>query len=283
MARRHFEGRPHDGARRHFLGLAAAAAARVAATGVAIAAVPHPASARGLGWLIDLLRGGHGPRPNCILKGARITTTSSERAIEELRIGDVVEISDGELAPVRWIGRQTFKRNGSKWLRRVAPVRICRSALDEDVPRRDLFLSPTHRLLIDGYLVQACDLLNGTSILQEQPEDETLEYFNVLLDRHEVLFAEGAPVASLQWSRHDPEQFANFVELERLYGRGAPIAEEACAPTLGVGGREHLKALVRIGASPFIRMEDPLAEIYDRIARRGEQLFPDRVVTPDPT
>jgi hypothetical protein len=35
---------------------------------------------------------------------------------------------------------------------------------------------------------------------------------------------------------------------------------------------EHLKAILRLGASPLVQIRDPLRETYDRIARRGEAL-----------
>ena len=47
------------------------------------------------------------------------------------------------------------------------PIRITRSALGDDVPHADLYVTQTHAVLVDGVLVEAGNLVNGnTSPLQ---------------------------------------------------------------------------------------------------------------------
>ena len=123
------------------------------------------------------------------------------------------------------------------------PVRISPFALDDQTPHNDLYLSPAHLLFIDGVLIPAIDLVNGTSIVQAMPEGvEELDYFHIELETHEVIFAEGAPAETLLVTS-DREMFDNFVEYERLYGSAKCKAMEPYAPIVRYdGGRSELRA-----------------------------------------
>lgn len=126
----------------------------------------------------------------CFLRGTRIATPYGEVAVEDLRPGDMVLTLNRGRVPIRWIGRrvldpQTIDRPQDAW-----PVRICRGALTENVPHRDLLVSPDHCLLVQDVLIPAKLLINGTTIVQEE-RHEPFEYFHVELDRHDVVLAEG--------------------------------------------------------------------------------------------
>ena len=69
------------------------------------------------------------------------------------------------------------------------PVCIHAGAFAEHLPQRDLWVSPGHSIAIDGTLIQACNLVNGATI--EQVACDTIEYWHVELDQHDVIFAEG--------------------------------------------------------------------------------------------
>ena len=62
-------------------------------------------------------------------------------------------------------------------------------ALDAGVPHRDLMVSPRHAMFLDGVLVPACALVNGTSIIQV-PAMDRVEYFHIELDSHDVILAD---------------------------------------------------------------------------------------------
>ncbi len=214
--------------------------------------------------------------PHCFLPGTRILTSQGEVPIEELRIGDQVVTVRGEAKPIKWVGRQSFKKSGPAWQDSVLPIRIARSAIDEGTPHRDLYVSPWHALLIDGFLMRAMDLVNGTSIAPVLPCDmQVIKYFQIVLDTHEVILAEGAPAETLLvTSGKEYENFANFAEYERLYGNDAgcamtPFARKVRRPT---GGREQLNALLGLGVSYFVDVRDPLQEAHARIAARAEKV-----------
>src|SRR5262245_20096717 len=220
------------------------------------------------------------PAPVCYLRGTEIRTTKTGRRIEDLNIGDLILTLSGE-KPIKWIGRQRFARNaGSAWPKSVVPVRVSRFALNEQTPQRDLYVSPNHALLLDGVLIPAMSLVNGTSIVQAMPEGvEKIDYFHIELETHEVIFAEGVAAETLLvMNDHEPfadlirEQFDNFAERQRLYGRAAtPMTP--CAPRICYNGRRsELKALLRRAVYPVIDVRDTIQLLHDRIAARAVEL-----------
>ena len=129
----------------------------------------------------------------CFVRGTLIKTDRGEVAIEALTPGDRVLTLDNGYQPLRWIGSTTRPAQGA-----LAPVVIRAGALGND---RDLRVSPQHRMLLRGWqasllfgetevLVSAKSLVNDQTILRE--EGGTVDYFHILFDQHEIVFAEGA-------------------------------------------------------------------------------------------
>jgi len=105
----------------------------------------------------------------CFAAGTRIATARGEIAVEHLRIGDLV-VAGGAgagLRPVTWIGHARAEIRRHPDPARIAPVRITAGALADGVPFRDLRVSPDHAVFLDGHLVPAKHIVNGTTILQE--------------------------------------------------------------------------------------------------------------------
>jgi hypothetical protein len=292
------EETPSNRARRHFLGVAAATSARVAGIAVATMAIASsPAKAMGRNWGGGRGGGGGGGGGHggghsgggnsggghsgggdggakCLLRGTLIATPSGEVAIEDLRLGDLVETISGEAKPIRWIGRQTFRKSVASWHPTVMPVRIAKDALDDGMPSQDLYISAGHALYVDGALVRVKDLVNGSSIVSALPDDsDAIEYYNVLLDSHDVVIADGTPVETFQLRGSDYESFDNFVELERLYPVERRPRMAPYAPVVGEeSGRQHLKALLLLSVSPIVPMRDPFKSVSRRISSRAGEL-----------
>ena len=134
----------------------------------------------------------------CYCRGTRIATPSGEAAIETLREGDcVLTLSDGELnaQPVKWVGRRRLERASHPRPESVAPVRIQRGAFASSMPHNDLVVSPDHAIFVDGKLICARQLVNGTTIRQERGWT-AVDYYHVELDTHAILLAEGLPAES---------------------------------------------------------------------------------------
>ncbi len=133
----------------------------------------------------------------CFTRGTSLRTPKGEVPIECLRIGDLVTTADHGDQPVRWIGSRKVAAIG-----KLAPVLIAANTLGNT---RRLLVSQQHRMLLSNWrsqllfgeeevLVAAKHLVNGHNIRVIQGSE--VEYFHVLFDHHEIVFAEGAPSES---------------------------------------------------------------------------------------
>ncbi len=134
----------------------------------------------------------------CYLEGTRIMTARGEVAVEDLAIGDLVVTAHGKgavLQPVVWVGKRRIDLARHPNRSVAEPILIRAGALGENVPFRDLRVSPEHAIFVDGRLVPAGLLVNGTSILRE-PWWQAVTWYHVELPAHGLLLAEGAPAES---------------------------------------------------------------------------------------
>lgn len=133
----------------------------------------------------------------CFARGTLIATDRGEVAIEDLRAGDMVQTMDHGFQAIRWIGSSTVPARG-----KLAPVVIRKGTLGAE---RDLRVSPQHRMLLRGWqvdllvsepeaLAPAINLVNGDTIFQMDGGE--VEYFHMMFDSHEIIFAEGIPSES---------------------------------------------------------------------------------------
>jgi hypothetical protein len=152
-----------------------------------------------------------------------IRTPDGEVAVETLAPGDLVMTTDDVAKPVAWLGKQTVSMVFADPLRSL-PIRVKAGALDENVPARDLLISPDHALLVDGVLIHAGALVNGTSILRETAVPQVFVYYHVELDDHSLILAENAPAETFV-DNIDRLNFDNWAEHEALYPEGKPIVE----------------------------------------------------------
>ena len=86
--------------------------------------------------------------------------------------------ADGVAVPVRWMGRQTVSTRLATAPHPADPDHGGR-AWARPCPTRDLLRSPHHAFLIDGLLVQAGALVNGTTIIRETDLPERFTYWHV--------------------------------------------------------------------------------------------------------
>nr|WP_246549094.1 Hint domain-containing protein [Ancylobacter oerskovii] len=154
----------------------------------------------------------------CFLSGTMIATPDGEVAIETLKAGDLVLTAQGAARPVRWLARQTVSTLFADPLKTM-PVRIRAGALGEGLPKRDLYVSSDHALELDGLLVQAGALVNGTTIVRHTDMPSPLVYYHVELDDHSLILAEGVPAETFV-DNVTRRRFDNWQEAPE-----APVAE----------------------------------------------------------
>ena len=131
----------------------------------------------------------------CYSTGTRILTDQGEVAVEDLAIGDVVLTAAGDRRPIRWIGNRSYIGRFANTNPAVLPVCVKAGALDDGIPNRDLWVSPDHALYLDGVLIPVEHLVNGATIVKAD-RVESVTYWHIELDSHDVLLAEGAPAES---------------------------------------------------------------------------------------
>ena len=161
----------------------------------------------------------------CFMANTRMRTPAGEIAVEDLKIGDLVQTHDGRSVPVRWIGHQTVARRFTDELR--LPIRVKAEALRDNIPCRDLLVSPDHALFVDNVLIQAGALVNGTSIVREPIIPAVFTYYHVEVDDHSLILAENTPAETFV-DNVDRANFDNWHEYQALYPEGKATFEMPC-------------------------------------------------------
>lgn len=132
-------------------------------------------------------------------RGTMITLgDGTQRPIEALRAGDRVLTRDHGPQNLCWVGHVTLRAVGA-----YAPVVIAAGVMGNAA---DLVVSQHHRMFLyqrrkaDGVpkaeiLVQAKHLLNGDKVFLR--EGGFVDYYSLVFDAHEIIYAEGIPAESL--------------------------------------------------------------------------------------
>ena len=132
-------------------------------------------------------------------RGTMITLADgSQRAIEQIISGLEVLTRDHGRQQVRWIGHSHLRALGA-----TAPVVITKGKLGNE---GDLVVSQHHRVFLyqrervagmttSELLVPARDLIDGEDVYLR--EGGFVDYFSLVFDRHEIIYAEGVPSESL--------------------------------------------------------------------------------------
>jgi Hint domain/Domain of unknown function (DUF4347) len=208
----------------------------------------------------------------CYAAGTHILTATGERMVESLMQGDIVlTLAGGELVaqPVKWLGQRRIDLTAHPHPETVAPIRIRRGAFADNMPHRDLLLSPDHAVFVDGRLICARQLVNGSTIRQ-QNGGASVEYFHVELDAHAILVAEGLPAESYL-NTGNRGFFANSGEPLVLH---PDLTDETDYPTRAASS-----------CAPFVSDEASVLPVWQRLAARAAALgqpAPELETTGDP-
>lgn len=143
----------------------------------------------------------------CFTPGTLIATPKGERRVEDLKAGDRVITRDNGIQEIRWLGSRDMTRDELAGASHLQPVLICKGALGNGLPERDMMVSPNHRVLVANdktalyfedreVLVAAKHLtgLPGVDVI----ETSSVTYIHFMFDQHEVVLSDGAWTESFQ-------------------------------------------------------------------------------------
>ena len=208
----------------------------------------------------------------CFRAGTLIDTVDGPVAVEAMRPGmQVITWRTGTpgVTSIRWTGHRRVDVARHPHPERINPVRVQAHAFAPMMPHRALFLSPDHAVFVDGVLIPIKHLINGRSIAQVSVD--TVEYWHVELDRHDVLRAEGLAVESYL-DTGNRAAFANGCAHIALHPDFQPLSwDQACAELVTDGPRvtaakKRLFQRAGIGSMPVLALE---------VRARGRRLTPD--------
>ena len=151
-------------------------------------------------------RPGRAERATGLMPGTRIETPWGPRAVETLRPGNRVMTADDGIRRIVWIADSHYPAARLAASPGLRPVRIATGALGNGLPERPLLVSPDHRLLLRGrraqalfgtdeVLVRAADLEDGHGVVRVLAP-RGVRYVQLMLARHQLLWANGAPCES---------------------------------------------------------------------------------------
>ena len=135
--------------------------------------------------------------PVCFGAGTLILTNQGQKAVEKLVPGDKVITRDNGFQTVRWVGHTAVRAEGL-----YTPIEFQAGSIGNETLLR---LSPEHRVLVTGWapellmgqpevFVAAKHLVNDKNI--RHAPGGIITYVHFMLDRHEIVFANGAQCES---------------------------------------------------------------------------------------
>ena len=178
----------------------------------------------------------------CFTPGTLIATPRGEVPVETLRAGDKVITRDNGIQEVRWTGQRTMTREELRRAPYLRPILIKAGSLADNLPERDMLVSPQHRMLVAGnktqlyfeeseVLVAAKHLVNHGSV--QWVDTLRTTYVHFMFDQHEVVLGDGAWTESFQpgdmslggmGNSQRSEIFDVFPELKTAPGREGYVA-----------------------------------------------------------
>ena len=142
----------------------------------------------------------------CFVRGSEIDTPNGAVAIENLRVGDIVDTDTGPEA-ILWVGSRVLTRQDLLLSPSLRPIKITAGSLGKNCPTKDVTLSPNHRVILadwrmalnfglESALCPAKHLVDGQSVTSELPDDG-VEYFHILLASHRTVTSSGLQCETL--------------------------------------------------------------------------------------
>ncbi|WP_299723800.1 Hint domain-containing protein [uncultured Tateyamaria sp.] len=145
------------------------------------------------------------PGVACFAQGTLIATPEGERPVESLKPGDHVVTLDRGIQTIRWIRNNTHALDDAATDEK--PVLIKAGALGQNLPTRDLIVSPQHRILVGGagqlqhiFAREAfapAKSLTSLPGIRHMNGKQHITWIHFACDQHEVVTANGCQTESL--------------------------------------------------------------------------------------
>lgn len=145
--------------------------------------------------------------PPCFTPGTLIATAGGDQAVEQLRPGMKVLTRDDGPQEVAWFAARHYGRQALERHANLHPILIPQGALGDGLPRRDLLVSPQHRMLVTSRVARrlfdepevlvAAKHLCGFGGISTVVPARGVTYLHFMCARHQVVMAEGAPTETM--------------------------------------------------------------------------------------
>ena len=143
----------------------------------------------------------------CFTESAIFDTPFGKRCVSDLRRGDLVKLANGNVKPIKWIGKRKLSSDDLKASPHLSPIRFRAHCLGVGHPANDLWLSPQHRVAVTGgnlelflshrVMLSAAKALTGIDGVTQETDFQPVTYYHLLFDQHEILDVEGMLCESL--------------------------------------------------------------------------------------
>lgn len=141
----------------------------------------------------------------CFAAGTLIAAVDGARPVEALRPGDLLQTAHGTASVLLVLSRALDARDLARQPK-LRPVRIKAGALGAGLPERDLRVSRQHRMRVQSkiaarmfdteHVLIAAHCLTALPNISVDLACAQITYFHLVLERHEIIFAERAPTES---------------------------------------------------------------------------------------
>lgn len=158
----------------------------------------------------------------CFAAETLIRTDRGDRRVDSLQKGHLLPLWSGGMGRVRLILQRALSAADLRAHPHLRPIRITKGALGQGLPQRDLLVSPQHRMMVASPVAKrmfdSAAVLIAAHRLTELPgiyvDSDLAEvtYVHVVMDRHQVIYAEGCPSETLFTG---PEALRSLTEAAR--------------------------------------------------------------------
>ncbi len=183
----------------------------------------------------------------CFAAGTLIDTPSGPVRVEDLGVGKTVLCGDGVARKILWFSGRQITPEEMREHPEFRPIRIRKGAFGDNLPYRDLLVSPQHRILINDWraslmfgvekvLVPAVHLLNDRDIVRDHGTDGVV-YYHFMFDRHHTVISNGIQSESFfpggtALAGVDEAAKRELLRLFPQLSEGSASYGQTCCPTL---------------------------------------------------